>query len=251
MLERKDKGRVALMLSDNAWLWARGHEGGGPHAEMMRQIAQWLMKDAALEEESLKLSVAGDKLVVELQTMAEKPAPVKVKTPSGELRTVMPEAVSPGIWRTEIPAAEFGIYTAERDGDKPVRTAINVGPASPREFAGTISTLEPLKPAVDATGGSTRRMVDAAGVTAVPRVEQRRAGQSMKGDDWIGLRMTEASTLKDVSRTPLIPPWLGFAFIVGLLGAAWWREGEKKLWSRTEKTAANGTKPDNGPAPAP
>ena len=33
VLNREGKGRVALLLSDHAWLWARGFEGGGPHAE--------------------------------------------------------------------------------------------------------------------------------------------------------------------------------------------------------------------------
>ena len=31
VLDRRGKGRVALLLSDHAWLWARGYEGGGPH----------------------------------------------------------------------------------------------------------------------------------------------------------------------------------------------------------------------------
>ena len=34
VLNRVDKGRVALLLSDNTWLWARGYEGGGPHVDL-------------------------------------------------------------------------------------------------------------------------------------------------------------------------------------------------------------------------
>ncbi len=30
VLSREDKGRVALLLSDQMWLWARGFQGGGP-----------------------------------------------------------------------------------------------------------------------------------------------------------------------------------------------------------------------------
>ncbi len=32
LLSRQGEGRVALLLSDHIWLWARGYEGGGPHS---------------------------------------------------------------------------------------------------------------------------------------------------------------------------------------------------------------------------
>ena len=53
LLSRKGEGRVALMLSDHVWLWARGFEGGGPHAELLRRMAHWLMQEPDLEEEAL------------------------------------------------------------------------------------------------------------------------------------------------------------------------------------------------------
>ncbi|MGH6885574.1 MAG: hypothetical protein ACREGK_05820, partial [Geminicoccales bacterium] len=43
VLDRKTKGRVALLLSDHAWLWARGFEGGGPHTDLLRRLSHWLM----------------------------------------------------------------------------------------------------------------------------------------------------------------------------------------------------------------
>ena len=39
VLDRKGKGRVALLTSDHAWLWARGHDGGGPHADLLRRLS--------------------------------------------------------------------------------------------------------------------------------------------------------------------------------------------------------------------
>src|SRR4029079_11003410 len=38
MLDRKGRGRVALMLSDHAWLWARGYDGGGPQNDLLRRL---------------------------------------------------------------------------------------------------------------------------------------------------------------------------------------------------------------------
>ena len=55
MLSREGEGRVALLLSDQIWLWARGYEGGGPHLDLLRRLSHWLMKEPDLEEEALRL----------------------------------------------------------------------------------------------------------------------------------------------------------------------------------------------------
>ena len=51
------KGRTALLLSDQIWLWSRGHDGGGPQAELLRRIAHWLMQEPELEENALTARV--------------------------------------------------------------------------------------------------------------------------------------------------------------------------------------------------
>ena len=38
VLDRVGQGRVAQLLSDHAWLWARGFEGGGPQALLLRRL---------------------------------------------------------------------------------------------------------------------------------------------------------------------------------------------------------------------
>src|SRR3954462_5290860 len=54
-LSRFGEGRVALLLSDHIWLWARGYEGGGPHLDLLRRMSHWLMKQPDLDEEALRL----------------------------------------------------------------------------------------------------------------------------------------------------------------------------------------------------
>ncbi|MGZ0247233.1 MAG: hypothetical protein ACKVH1_14970, partial [Alphaproteobacteria bacterium] len=39
ILDRVGEGRVAQLLSDHIWLWARGFENGGPHSEILRRLA--------------------------------------------------------------------------------------------------------------------------------------------------------------------------------------------------------------------
>ena len=54
VIGERGEGRVALLLSDHAWLWARGYDGGGPYTDLLRRIAHWLMKEPDLEEETLQ-----------------------------------------------------------------------------------------------------------------------------------------------------------------------------------------------------
>src|SRR3546814_12826195 len=57
ILDRYGEGRVAQINSDHIWLWARGFEGGGPPAELLRRVAHWLMKEPELEEDELRAQV--------------------------------------------------------------------------------------------------------------------------------------------------------------------------------------------------
>ncbi|MGD9827569.1 MAG: hypothetical protein AB7U66_02450, partial [Hyphomicrobiaceae bacterium] len=89
VLEHRGKGRVALMLSDHAWLWARGFEGGGPHSDLLRRLAHWLMKEPDLEEEQLRVSSRGMRMTIERRSMEKEVAPVTVTTPDGKSREVV------------------------------------------------------------------------------------------------------------------------------------------------------------------
>src|SRR5690606_7118497 len=99
MLDRKGKGRVALLTSDHAWLWARGFEGGGPHTDLLRRLSHWLMKEPDLEEERLTASARGLKLTIERRSMEPTVPSVSVLAPSGETSEVTLDEAGPGLWR--------------------------------------------------------------------------------------------------------------------------------------------------------
>ena len=132
LVDRVGEGRVALLLSDHIWLWARGYEGGGPHIDLLRRLSHWLMKEPDLEEERLKLTVSGRDLVVERQTMADQVPPATVTTPSGALRTLTLAQVEPGLWQAKTPADELGLWRAQNGT---LNALANIGPLNPKEFA--------------------------------------------------------------------------------------------------------------------
>ena len=182
LLSREGEGRVALLLSDHIWLWARGFEGGGPHIDLLRRLSHWLMKQPDLEEEALRLMVRGRDLTVQRQTMSDGVADVTLTMPSGKTRTLTLSPTQPGVWRTTLEANELGLWRAT---DGTLTALANVGPANPREFTEVTSTTEVLAPLSNATGGDVVRVEDGSGVR-LPRIVAVRSSDTFKGDDWMG-----------------------------------------------------------------
>ncbi|HEV7983242.1 MAG TPA: hypothetical protein VGP86_10130 [Xanthobacteraceae bacterium] len=221
VLSREGEGRVALVLSDQIWLWARGYEGGGPHIDLLRRLSHWLMKQPDLEEEALRLLVHGHEITVQRQTMADTVAPVIVTSPSGMAQTLALDQAEPGVWRKAIDASELGLWRAT---DGKLTTLVNVGPANPREFSDVTSTTEVMAPLAEATGGDSRRLIVGSAMD-VPRVVGVRSSGTLRGDDWIGLRLREASVVRGIGVLPMFAGLLGLLLLVGSLALTWAREG--------------------------
>jgi hypothetical protein len=221
LLSREGEGRVALMLSDHIWLWARGFEGGGPHLDLLRRLSHWLMKEPDLEEEALRLIARGHDLTVRRQTMGDSVSDVTVTAPSGATRTLALAPGDPGVWTSTIAANELGLWRAT---DGKLNALVNVGPANPREFTEVTSTPDVLAPLLQATGGAARRLDEGSGLH-LPRVLAVRSSDTYKGDDWIGLKMREASVVRGIGVLPIFAGLLGLLLLVGSLALTWAREG--------------------------
>jgi hypothetical protein len=221
VLSREGEGRVALLLSDQLWLWARGFQGGGPHLDLLRRLSHWLMKEPELEEEALRLSVSGHQLLVRRQTMAETVSDVTLTSPSGTTQTLKLTATEPGAWQASVAANELGLWRAT---DGKLNALINIGPVNPREFAEVTSTTEVLSPIANSTGGDSRRLDD-GGTLSVPRILTVRSGDTFKGEDWIGLKMRDASVVRGIGVLPVFAGFLGLLLLLGSLAGTWAREG--------------------------
>ena len=221
LLSRFGEGRVALLLSDHIWLWARGYEGGGPHLDLLRRTSHWLMKQPDLDEEALHLQVRGHDLLVQRQTMADSVAPVTVTSPSGAARELTLSAGEPGTWTATMPANELGLWQAT---DGTLKALINVGPTNPKEFSEVTSTTETLKPLTRATGGDARRVVDGSSID-LPRIVPVRAASMFHGDGWMGVRMRDASVVRGVGVLPIFAGLIGLLLLLGAFAFTWLREG--------------------------
>ena len=69
-----------------------------------------------------------------------------------------------------------------------------------------------MQPLSAATGGDARRLDEGNGLR-VPRVVAVRSSETFKGDDWLGLKMRDASVVRGIGVLPV------FAGLLGLLAA--------------------------------
>ena len=221
VLSREGEGRVAMLLSDHAWLWARGFEGGGPHGPLLRRLVHWLMQEPELEEEALTARTAGRDLVVQRQTLAEDVPGVTVTGPDGEPQALTLVESAPGLWRALLEDAALGLHRIE-NGD--LTALAHVGPANPREYQNVVSSTERLAPLVEETGGGITRLGPPDSI-AIPRIVAVSERAPAAGKGWIGLRRSQATVLRSVDRIPLMSGLLGFALLIGGFAALWYREG--------------------------
>jgi hypothetical protein len=233
ILDHKGKGRVALLTSDQAWLWARGYEGGGPHSDLLRRLSHWLMKEPDLEEERLIASAKGLQLTIERHSMEDKVGPVTLSAPGGETSEVTLDDAGPGVWRTTVDVKIPGLYKAQTKSDTGELTAVaHAGIDDPIEMSEVTATEKKLEPLVDATGGGIFwTAASAAAARAdptsvdVPRVSMLSGAKVLAGSGWLGLKDREAYVTRGVKLTPMFTGFTALAALLFLIALAWWREG--------------------------
>ncbi|HEY8580236.1 MAG TPA: hypothetical protein VIL72_10150, partial [Beijerinckiaceae bacterium] len=225
LLSREGKGRVSLLLSDQIWLWARNFQNGGPHLELLRRLAHWLMKEPELEEEALRATARGQEIAVERQSLKPEVGAVTISSPSGAKQVVTLAGAEPGLWRARLRVEELGLYTLT-DGD--LTTLVSVGVENPREFREVVSTLDTLKPVADATGGVVRRIATSGADVAVPRFAALRQSPVYGGSDYIGVKRTGASVVTGVGVAPLAVGFIGLLALLGSVLAGWLWESRRR-----------------------
>ena len=224
ILNREGEGRVALLLSDQAWLWSRGFEGGGPHTDLLRRLAHWLMKEPDLEEDMLSAKARNDQLVIERRSMDEKIEPIEVTAPNGTKSTIELNPTGPGIWRKQISATDQGIYRLKSGK---LSAAAHVGSPNAMEFRDLAATDRHLAPVLQATGGGAFWIgkSERDELNDLPRVAQLRSGRLLHGSDWLGLKRRDAALSKGIRLFPIFSGFAALLFLLGTLTATWFREG--------------------------
>lgn len=225
VLNRLGEGRIALLLSDHAWLWARSYDGGGPYTTLLRRLSHWLMKEPDLEEESLNAVGEGRKLIVTRRSMKEKVEPVTIKRPDGSEEIVPLTERAPGKWQAELQKQALGIHQV-RSGK--LNTLAFIGFSRAREVENLVASDRILKPLTKAarsglfwTGLNTQDEEE----IALPNVTMMTKASSFTGNGWMALLDRQAYVVRGVQLIPLFSGLLALSVFLIAFGTMWWREG--------------------------
>jgi hypothetical protein len=214
---------VALLLSDQIWLWDRGFEGGGPQAEMLRRFAHWLMKEPELEEERLTGTIRAGRLDIVRHSMTPSNAPAKVTGPDGQTVDVPMADRGDGTASGSTVITKPGLY---RITDGKLNAMAAIGSLNAKEMEDVRTTDAKLKPVVDANQGSFSWLSE--GVPELRRVgrEDRTHGGGFGGAPWIGLRQNGDYVVTGIRELPLMVGFAALLLAMLPLLFAWRREGK-------------------------
>ncbi len=225
VLDRVDQGRIAVLASDQIWLWGRGFEGGGPQLDLLRRLAHWMLKEPELEEEALDAFVQDNTLTITRRTVLDSPPPaLTITAPDGTAVQAQMQATGPGRFATSWTAPAPGLYRLAQ-GD--LQRVVAVGTSVPREFAQVVARGDVLAPIVAQTRGGIFRVAD--GPIDLRSVAQ---GRSAAGRGWAGITPRGAYVTEGLRVAPLLPPLAWLALAAGLMLAAWLWEGRRRPSAR-------------------
>lgn len=220
IIDRVGKGRVAMLMSDQAWLWAKGYEGGGPYQEMFRRTAHWLLGEPDLDAETLTARAENEQLIVERRTLDTAPETARVVLPDGTSAEIAMTEVENGYYTGAMALGGLGAYRLDH-GD--LSTIAAVGMLNPTEYAQLLPTLDILSPLSDATGGATRMI--GLNTDGIPNIRRIKSGD-LSGGNWIGIRDNDSYTVTRSKRRPLAPPLVFFLAFFAALAWGWMREAK-------------------------
>ncbi|KZB56745.1 hypothetical protein [Thalassospira xiamenensis] len=225
-LRRVEEGRAAMLSSDQMWLWQRGHDGGGPIAEMLRRLSHWLMKEPALDENTITTERSADvkSLTLTWRKIGAEPTTATGANPeTGEVVRTTFERQSDQTWQATLPIAERGlirVQTLDREGS--TQSALHVDrDVLTNERRNTNSTPDLLRDLVLANGGYIDRIEK--GLPDFRRVEDDRI---WNGTNWAGLMETESYRTVIGGITNLLPLPV-VAVLLGLMCLIGWRTESK------------------------
>jgi len=216
VLSEVERGRIAQLMSDHVWLWARGIEGGGPYQELLRRSVHWLMKEPDLEAETLQARGENGELVIERRSLQSTPREIRVTGPGDFDRMLTLTPGVNGVGRRSLEVPEFGLYQVSEDGLSAVAA---IGPTGGRELSRVVPTSNLLEPLSEATGGGVFWLEE-----EIPEIRRPSERAAVAGAGWLGLPRRDAARVESVAQAPLLPAWVWAILLAVLLAMVWWRE---------------------------
>jgi Putative glutamine amidotransferase len=208
------RGRVAVLLSDQLWLWAR-MDDGGPWNDLVRRTAHWLMKEPDLDSEQLALRMDGQRLIITRRNDSPAASVAQLTRPGGRSEQLPLVATKDGATASVL-AAEPGLYQV-RSGA--LERSLNSAAGLP-EYQSAQPTETRLAASAKASGGSVQWLED--GLPAITRIK---AGES--SNHGLALVRNREGRLIGFQERPFLPAWGWLLLLLCALAISWRSDSDK------------------------
>jgi uncharacterized membrane protein len=219
IVDKVKRGRTALLLSDQAWLWSKNHDGGGPYNEMFRRLSHWLMGEPDLEADRLTARVENGTLTIDYYSLDDENKSIEILGPDGTPESLTLKRLSPGHFQATAPAGVQGAYRVSTEELTAIAAA---GTLNPLEYKHILPTSEILQPLSTASGGG---MFAANATSALPAIRKVGPNANAASENFAGVVRHNQFNVTESRRTPFGPTWLYFLLILLALLGAWRLEG--------------------------
>ncbi|MEO0411176.1 MAG: hypothetical protein AAF221_04945 [Pseudomonadota bacterium] len=216
VLDRQGEGRVAMVMSDQSWVWGRGIDGGGPYTTLIRRLVHWLMAEPDLEEEHLSAAVEGRTITVSRRSLRGPSQPVDIERPDGTKDVLVMKETDVGLYQATIETTQSGLYRLQDDSGS---TVASVGAVRRQEIERLDPTDEHMLAPTQKTGGGVYWAED-----GVPAIKLLTGEERLAGRQWMALRDRSDGAIARIARQPLLPAWGWLVLLCSSLLASWWRE---------------------------
>lgn len=210
VLSHEGKGRVAMLMSDQFWLWARGALAqdktmAGPAVPLLRRTVHWLLGEPSLAATRLTARIAGGTLEIERRSLhGGAPGAARITDPSGKTTSLAFSRTAPGRYVAHQPARGAGVWRVQAAGMTAYAGVADDDPAEQNDLAASDRIMAPI---ARHSGGRIVWL----GKTPDP--------------GWAGLLRPRYAALvtgaRDMTILPAIPAAIAALL---LLAGAWWRE---------------------------
>jgi Putative glutamine amidotransferase len=209
-----ERGRVAILLSDHLWLWARMDEGG-PWNDLVRRTAHWLMKEPDLDSERLDLRLAKQQLTITRYSDTPAASAAQLTRPDGRIETIPLSATKEGA-AASIDAALPGLYRVRSGAlERSINTAAGIA-----EYREAQPTSAHLTATAKASGGSVAWLRN-----GLPSISRINAGE--RRSQGLAIVRNRQGKLIGFLERPLLPSWAWLLLLAGALGLSWGREADR------------------------
>ena len=217
-------GRVGIILSDKAWVWQRGYQGGGPFRSLMARIIYWLLKDPELENELLSFTKQADNLILKYNGTQTSQTTANIFAPNGDFKVNL-ETIETSQMVGNIIATDYGLYRAQL-GTLAANIIFGEKGETDQDLVATAKKIL----SVSENFGAKSVFIGRDGKGKMPNFAPQ-SPLNFANPSVFGLRQNSFKSKESIVLVPILPP-VAYSFLLALLALlTWFNEGGASVHS--------------------